>query len=133
MTYPSSGAQWPCTIPSPTVSHSRVCDTQGGASGKASERRISGFRRRPVGAVAILLERVSGSATDCPAVARLSSPGFPYLGTSKIVSRPRGSCQYPKLRYLWRFWGVPFRFSVLGTVTERLDTLLCVLPPDFPV
>ena len=87
MTYPSSGTQWPCAIPSPTVSRSCVCDTQGGASGEASERRISGFRRRPVGAVAIVLERVGGSATDCPAVARLSSLGLPYLGASKIVSR----------------------------------------------
>ena len=37
------GAYRPCTLPSPAVSHSCICDTQRGASEKASESLVSWF------------------------------------------------------------------------------------------
>ena len=55
-TYPPSGTQQPCAIPPPAVSRGCVCGTSRGAPGKASERLVSWFHRRPVGAVTIVLE-----------------------------------------------------------------------------
>ena len=68
LTYPSPGTQWSSTVPSLAVSRDRVCDTQRGASRTASERFIPWFNRHPVGAVAVVLERVSFGTTYRPAV-----------------------------------------------------------------
>ena len=55
ITYRSLGTQRSCAVPSPAVSRSCVCDTSRGAPGKASERLVSWFHRRHVGAITIML------------------------------------------------------------------------------
>ena len=80
--YPPPGTQRSSAVPPAAVSRSCMRGARRGASGKAPERLISWSHRYTMGTVAVLLERDRFSATCCPAVVRLSSPGRPYLGTT---------------------------------------------------